>query len=399
MRSLNRKSEVRSGAEDVIRIGQFTDSFPPIINGVSAFISEHHKQLLAQGYKAYIFTFGYGKYRGPGVVRSPGVPYGISEFRTNLFLGTRATKLANALDVYHIHEPFGIGGVALRIAKQHKRPIVFTNHTQHNMYVENWPRIMQPGLQLHVTKTMATFLRASSISTTPSEYTARWMQALAPDVADRVQVVHNGIDLRTFDHTDQPASREEYGIPAQATVFIYVGRVTPEKNLPVFAEAFREAVKSGADAHWVVIGEGRTRTILEDELASVHTRVHFLGSVPREKISGFLSMADVFATTSLSEVNPLSVIEAMAAGKPFLGFEAGWWDEFPDKHLAGILTPHQQAPLIAAIKRLTEDRSGRVQMGAQARRISRSFDIRTVTAKWLDIYRSVIESKATARVG
>ena len=399
MSQFDRHSRNRVRADGPIRIGQFTDSFPPIINGVSAFISEHHKQLLEQGCKAYIFTFGYAKYRGTGVVRSPGVPYGRSEFRTNLFLNPRATKLANSLDVYHIHEPFGIGGVALRIAKQRKRPIVFTNHTQHDVYIENYPRIFQPTLQLHVSKTMATFLRASSISTTPSEYSARWLRSLAPDVADRVQVVHNGIDLSVFDHADQRASREELGIPADSTIFIYVGRLTPEKNLPAFANAFREAVMSGANAHWVVIGEGRIRTALEDQLISVCDRVHFLGTLPREKIPAYLSMADVFATTSLSEVNPLSVIEAMAAGKPFLGLEAGWWEEFSDRHTAGVLTDHHRPSLVAAIKRLCDDRNGRLQMGLQARRISRAFDIRTVTSKWLDIYHSVVDRQTAALVG
>src|SRR5258708_29030402 len=163
----DRHSRNRVRPDGGIGIGQFTDSLPRIINGVSAFISEHHKQLLEQGCKAYIFTFGYAKYRGTGVVRSPGVPYGRSEFRTNLFLNPRATKLANSLDVYHIHEPFGIGGGALRLAKPRQRPHVFTNHTQQDGYIENYPPTFQPNLQIHVFKTIANFLPASSTFHTP----------------------------------------------------------------------------------------------------------------------------------------------------------------------------------------------------------------------------------------
>ncbi|HLY28672.1 MAG TPA: glycosyltransferase [Aggregatilineales bacterium] len=372
-----------------MRIGQFTDSFPPIINGVSAFISEHHQQLLRQGCRAYIFTFGYNKYRAPGVVRSPGLPYGPSEFRTNLFLSPRATRLARGLDVFHVHEPFGIGGIALRIARQADRPVIFTNHTQHDVYIENFPKLIQPPLQGHMLRTMATFLRSSAISTTPSEFTARWMRHIAPEVGDRVQVVHNGIDLSKFDHAGMPFPREQLGISPSSTVFIYVGRLTPEKNLPVFAEAFLQAVQSGSDADWIVVGEGRLHTVLQEQLGAIASRVHFLGAMPRQQIPAYLALADVFATPSLSEVNPISVIEAMASGKPFIGLQAGWWSEFEGHERAGILTQHSTPALLDAISRLCRDRAHRLAMGIQARLVSQQFDIRSVTARWLELYSRV----------
>src|SRR5258708_13091707 len=96
----DRHSRNRVRPDGPIRIGQFTDSFPPIINGVSAFISEHHKQLLEQGCKAYIFTFGYAKYRGTGAVRSPGVPYAHSDFPTNLSPTPPPTNLPTPPNLY-----------------------------------------------------------------------------------------------------------------------------------------------------------------------------------------------------------------------------------------------------------------------------------------------------------
>lgn len=60
----------------IMRIGQFSDSFPPIINGVSAFVAEHHSQLQTQGHEAHVFTFGYTRYQDTlkGVWRTPGLP-------------------------------------------------------------------------------------------------------------------------------------------------------------------------------------------------------------------------------------------------------------------------------------------------------------------------------------
>ena len=372
-----------------IRIGQFTDSFPPIINGVSELINQHHKQLLAKGYRAYIITLGYGRYVGPGVVRSPGLPYG-QQFRASPFLSPRATRIAQSLDIFHIHEPFGIGGIALRIAQQGNRPVIFTNHTQHDMYVETFPKLVRPPLKGHVTRMMATFLRASTISTAPSEYTAHWMRQIAPDVAERVLVVHNGIDLSAFDRLESPISREELAIAPDSTVFIYVGRLTPEKNLPFFAEAFLQAVQTGTDAHWIIIGEGRARTALEEQLGAIADRVHFLGALSHTQIPAYLALADVFAMPSLSETNSLSVIEAMASSKPFIGLQADWWNEFRDHERAGILTEHSTAAQVDAIQRLCRDRTARQVMGAHAHGISQRFDIRNVTTRWLELYQRAI---------
>lgn len=369
-----------------LRIGQFTDSYPPIINGVSAFISEHHQQLLKQGYEAYVFTFGYLNHVAPGVVRPFGFPYGPTQYRTNFFLGRQAEQIARTLDVYHIHEPFGIGRQALPIVAARQHPVIYTNHTRHDMYVSHYPRPVQPFFQRHVAKSVARFIRASAVATAPSQDTADWMRSLAPDAADRVRVMHNGIDLSVFDCIEAPNSRRGLGIGEDSIVFVYVGRLTPEKNLPVFAEPFVKAVQAGIDAHWIVIGEGRVRPALETIVEPIKDRVHFLGMQGRDKIPAYLAMADVFATTSLSEVNPISVIEAMAAGKPFLGLQSPWWDEFANHHLAGILTEHNESALVEGIKRLCLDREARLAMGIQAKRISQQFDIRTVTAHWVELY-------------
>src|SRR5262249_47536645 len=157
-----------------------------------------------------------------------------------------------------------------------------------------------------------------------------------------------------FDCVENPMSRRELNIPQASTIFIYVGRLTPEKDLHVFASAFVEAVKAGVDAYWLVVGEGRVQSNLEIIVDSVKERVRFLGVIPREKIPAYLAMADVFATPSLTEVNPLSVIEAMAAGKPFLGLQSSWWNEFGEYERAGILTAPDTTSYVAGIRRLAE---------------------------------------------
>ena len=144
----------------------------------------------------------------------------------------------------------------------------------------------------------------------------------------------------------------------------------------------------------MIIGDGQSSAALEAKVAPIRSRVSLLGAMPRAQIPQYLTMADVFATTSFSEVNPVSVIEAMACGKPYLGLCAAWWDEFSDEsnpEPAGILTEDDPRELAAAIQRLCADRSLHERMGARAKCLSRRFDIRVVTAQWIEIYREVIE--------
>jgi 1,2-diacylglycerol 3-alpha-glucosyltransferase len=380
----------------VLRIGQFTDSFPPVINGVSTFVSEHHAELLSRGQSAHVFTFGYARHvdQAANIWRSKGWPLGTSQFRMGWRLSAPARREADALNVLHAHEAIDIGHVAAFLVRQHRRPLIFTNHTRHDLYVLNYPRVLQPLLLRFVSQNIANFVRNSTLTTAPSHDSVRWLQSLAPDAADRIRVVRNGIRLDAFDRPLDRALRAALGIPEERTLFIYVGRVTPEKNLMAFAEALILAVDCGADAHWVVIGDGQSSAALEAKVAPIQSRVSLLGAMPRDQIQQYLTMAYVFATTSFSEVNPVSVIEAMACGKPYLGLQAAWWDEFADEsgaEPAGILTRNDPRELAATIQRLCESRALHERMGARARCLSRRFDIRTVTSQWLEIYREIVE--------
>lgn len=377
-----------------MRIGQFTDSFTPIINGVSACVTEHHAQLLARGETAHVFTAGYRNHQDAqqNVWRARGVPVPTSPFHYPILTGGAWQPASVELDVYHAHEAFMAGDIARKLARKHRKPLIFTNHTRHDLYINNYPRIVQPFMRKNTFKIIARAVRQSAIATAPSNETADLLRRLVPDVAEHIRVVRNGITIEQFDHASDCNSREELGIPCDATVFMYVGRLTPEKNLPALASALVQAVQAGADAHWVVIGDGASRETLDEAVAPIQPRVHFLGAVPRDDVPRYLAMADVFATSSLSEVNPVSVIEALASGKPYMGLQAGWWDEFSADHgqmPAGVLARDEEA-LAHNIVELCRNEGLRREMGDAARKLSRRFDIRVITSQWLEMYQEAI---------
>jgi 1,2-diacylglycerol 3-alpha-glucosyltransferase len=378
-----------------VQVGQFTDSFPPIVNGVSAFVSEHHRELLAQGHVAHIFTFGVATESDSGVHRTRGVPLFNSPFRANLRVDGAAERVAQSLQVFHMHEAtMAAGWAALNLAWRYRKPLVFTNHTRHDLYINNYPRIMRPFLHTYIQRVIAYAIRNSDLVTAPSHDTAHWLRALAPECGEHIQVVRNGIRLdepHTEDATEREAMRCALGISPEATVFIYIGRLSPEKNLMAFAEAFRSTIQQNpkTDAHWLVVGDGMCRPDLEARTAAIRPRVHFVGQVPRPRVRQYLAAADVFATPSLSEVNPVSVIEALACAKPYVGLQAAWWDEFAGER-AGVLC-NDVADLREAILGLSRNRDLRRELGQRAQDLSQQFDIRVITARWVELYGRVLE--------
>lgn len=381
-----------SPSTKALRIGQFTDSYPPIINGVSSFVREHHLQLLAQYQNSFVFTFGHVSDSDPepGVYRTQGVPMGMLPFHVALSLDQRAKVAANSLDIFHVHEPFVIANVALQTARKRHKPLIYTNHTRHDTYTNSYPRAVRPPIRHFVTATVEKAIRHSTLATAPSEDSARWMRSLVPDIGDRVIVLRNGIHLEQFARVENPVTRAEFGIAADQLIILYVGRLTPEKNLETFAAGFVDAIQRGAQAHWILIGEGKMRATLEQMLESVRDRVHFAGSMPRTEIPRYLALADAFGTASLSEANPVSVIEAMAFSIPYIGLECAWWNEFTADQSGGLLaeTPEQ---LGETIQRMAENAGLRRELGERSKSISLQFDIRNVTARWIEIYRGLCE--------
>ncbi len=352
------------------------------------------------GHPAHVFTFGHHREQQPNVLRTSGVRLGKSPFFANVRLNAASARIAASMDLLHIHEPFGIGWVAGRaIARAHGKPYIFTVHTRHDLYIQNWPRAMQRWMQWQARRTVAGFIRASVLTSAPSEDAAQWLRGIAPQCADKIVVRHNGINLAPYAAAIPDADlRRALAIPADHCVFAYVGRLSREKNLRVLLEAFAGALRDGAPAVLLFVGDGPQRQALAQAAAalSLTRHVRFLGDVARQRIPSILMLADVFVTASLSEVNPVTVIEALAAGRPYLGLNAPWWCEFAHMPAAGWLAD-STAQLSAMMRDIAAQPEARRVASRAAQLLSRRFDIRDTSAAWAQAYQDVIIRNATDR--
>jgi glycosyltransferase involved in cell wall biosynthesis len=143
----------------------------------------------------------------------------------------------------------------------------------------------------------------------------------------------------------------------------------------------------------LIIGDGPERDNLEDRVKHMHVsdKVHFLGVVPYEEVPHYLAMCDAFVTASVTEVHPLSVIEAMAAGLPVLGIDSpGIGDTIQDGETGLLAVEEELAGFTAKMVRLVVDCESRQKMGQNARQAAKSYAIENTTQMMMDHYKRVI---------
>jgi len=123
-----------------MRIGLFTDTYPPYINGVSTSIAMLKTALEKQGHEVFVVTVNADKFKYQNdekVIRIPGIPIGIYDYRLTGIYPLRAINIIKKwkLDIIHSHTEFGIGTFARIMSKQLNIPLVHTYHTMYEDYI------------------------------------------------------------------------------------------------------------------------------------------------------------------------------------------------------------------------------------------------------------------------
>ena len=166
--------------------------------------------------------------------------------------------------------------------------------------------------------------------------------------ATRITRVPLGVDLETF-HPWRRARRAHtralFGLPLDAPVVTYLGRIAPEKGLDVAFAAWRH-VEAHTHATLVVMGEG---PLLGDLRARTsRMRVRWLPfEKSRERVASLLAASDVYLSPGPSETFGLSAVEAMACGTPLIAADRGSVAEHVTKSDGGIVFESGQAQCLA----------------------------------------------------
>lgn len=187
--------------------------------------------------------------------------------------------------------------------------------------------------------------------------------------AEKVNTIYNGVDCQRFAPQDATAIRQELNIPLDAPVVGILAALRPEKNHELFLAGAEEIRLAIPDARFIIVGDGPKRAELEQLAAglSLTDSVRFVGS--RNDIPALLSACDVVALTSHNEASPVSILEALACGKPVVASNVGSVRETVVDGETGRLFPAgDRAAFVGATVDLLGSPEERQRMGAEGRR-------------------------------
>jgi glycosyltransferase involved in cell wall biosynthesis len=384
-----------------MRIGMLADTYKPYISGVTNVIDLSKRYLESEGHDVFVFTFGDVTYEDEedNIIRSPGLPLVDTGFYLNIRYNRESRNILRTMDIVHVHHPFVSGRLALWYCKPRGIPIVFTNHTRYDLYAKAYIPLLPDGVSETFLKTFfPSFCEAVDMVVAPSMGLKKVLQRVG--VTSHIEVVPNGVDLYPFQGEIAPVDRTKFNFKDDDIVLVYAGRLGPEKNLPFLLRAFNGAAQAYDNLSLLIVGDGPERENLEDRVRhmAISDRVHFTGLIDYDKVPNYLVSADIFVTASVTEVHPLSVIEAMGAGLPILGIASpGVADTVNDGVDGFVVQEEDLAAFTAKMIRLGTEVSLRNEMSAQARKTSASYDYRRTTRLMYELYQRVTEENSGRR--
>lgn len=324
-----------------MRIGLFTDTYTPDINGVVTSIVTLKTALEAEGHTVFVITnhpsLVSSSYED-GVLRLPGVEikflYG---YVVSSPIHIQAVSIIEEmeLDLIHAHSEFGIGMFARFVTKRLHIPLVTTYHTTYEDYTHYVNLLGLKSIDQLSKKAVARisrmFTKSSQIIIAPSEKTKKML--LGYNIKKEISVIPTGLDLSRFDIRDENRLNEiraRYSV-GEHPLFVYIGRLAKEKSIDVVIKAFSQLIQSGMKAQLLIVGGGPSHDELEDyaKELGVLEFISFVGPVDAKEVINYYHIADAFISASLTETQGLTYIEALACGLCVFAR--------PDKPLEGII--------------------------------------------------------------
>ncbi len=373
-----------------MRIGLFTNNYLPFRGGVPVSVETLRHGLEARGHSVWVMAPAAREaVADPRVIRYPSIPAATyPEFCLPLPLAPRVSARVRALglDIFHAHHPFLLGPVARRFARRAGRPLVFTYHTRYEKYAHYVP-FRRSLVEAAAVRLSTAFAASADTVIAPSQAVRDTLRARG--VTTPVEVIPTGVDTGRFRPGDPGAARAALGLPAEAPLLLYVGRLDREKSIERILRAFALLHATVPLARLALVGHG-TEAVRLAALAQTlpATRnITFLPARSHDALPVCYQAADVFLFASETETQGLVLAEAAACGVPVVSVSGPGCDEVVRDGETGLLTKPEPAALAEAAISLLLDGGRRRCMGARAREVAeREFDARIQIDRTLALY-------------
>jgi phosphatidylinositol alpha 1,6-mannosyltransferase len=357
-----------------------TDSWTPQVNGVSVVTATMVQGLREAGWDVEVLAPRLSRDRAgsasddaPQWVDAVSLP-GYADVRVARPQWARVRDAFDRVkpDLVHCATEFVVGRMARIEATRRGIPFTSSYHTDFARYTRSYGI---SWLRAPVSRWLTHSHRRAALTFTPSDSACRDLHARG---LRRVAVWGRGIDTELFhprhrrrDVHDAPGERAPF-------TFLYVGRLAPEKNLPLLLNAFlaARAARPEVAMQLQIVGDGPMAAWVRDWANRyAPTVVHCLGPRSREaELPSLYADADAFVFASTTETLGLSVMEAMASGTPVVAVPAGGVREHLFDGVNGLACNAEcAASMSTAMLQLLDNPALRVRLGLGARRHAEQF--------------------------
>jgi len=384
-----------------MNIGIFTNAYHPIISGVVNAIALFRRGLLDLGHNVHVFAPAFPGFKDgeENIHRFRSVSLTSKvKFPLALPYSHRLFKLIPELklDIIHTHHPFILGEVGAHFSKKLKIPLVYTFHTQFEQYAHYIP-FNQDLVKMLARLSVINYTQKCDCIITPAPSIRDLL--ISYGVTRRLELLPNAIDLQSFKKGDPAVVRREYSIPEDAVLLLYVGRMGLEKNLGFMLQSLRKMLEAEQNVRLLIVGEGPEEGALREQARrmGLEDTAIFTGRIEYSKIPAFYAAADFFVMSSVTEVKPLALLEAMASGLPVVAVAASGSSDTVTSGHDGILTDLSLDNFTSACLKLIQDKEERLKMARNAQAASRKYSIEETSRRLAEVYMELIEEKKSAQ--
>lgn len=291
-----------------------------------------------------------------------------------------------------IHSHYWLSGVAgMHLAEKWDAPHVIMFHTLGRLKQIANPNELEPPLRLEMEQKLI-HQADCLIAATVDERTQMIRNCGA--VANQVEVIPCGVDLKLFMQQNRWRARGQLGLKPYRPVLLFAGRLDPFKGPDLL---LRAAAMMEEDAQIVIVGGKLTNDRELQQLQKlardlkISHRVRFLGARPQEEMPMIYSAADVTVIPSYHESFGLAAVESLACGTPVVATRAGGLTTVVRHGETGFLVPRCPGFFAERLDELLRNADLRTQMQAAARDSILQFSWKKVASQVHNMYERLVD--------
>jgi len=426
-----------------MRIGLFTDTYRPSINGIVFVVESLKKHLESQGHEVFVFCPARSIRRNEHaatydedehVIRFPSIKGAFYEdYDTSLFFPPRVLAQVRDLnlDIIHFFTPGQVGIMGVYAAHKLNKPLVAQHCTDLYEFVEHYPAVLPGVLALltllpftikvdgkdireivklyrprrevnewnrDIVEKMVTLIYSKCDAVIAlSRKSKQQLESWQKDDAYRYEVtlMPNGVDKIPLPSQAQvDAFRSQWHIAPDDEVFGFVGRLGAEKNLDILIPTLELVADARPHARLLFIGDFEYRETLEQAAAQSRypDRITFTGAMLREDLGIAYATLDVFTFPSLVDTQGWVLHEAAHAGLPIVLIDK-LVSEVVEPGVNGTFADNTPESMAQAIIDLLADPRKRQAYGAASKKLALRFTEDQQVAKLVAVYQQVVAAR------